>query len=93
MHLRFVTPAARLLAAAALSLPAVALAQDRLKSMPGYEQYTRMAPKLSGAIKSGAVNAVWADDGNTFDYMKDGKHWRFDVASKATTAPVSRRTP
>ena len=85
MPLRFVMPATRLLAVAALCLPALARAQDRLKSMPGYEQYTRMAPKLAGAIKSGAINAVWADDGKSFDYMKDGKHWRFDVATKAAT--------
>lgn len=30
-------------------------AQDRLKSMPGYEQFTKMAPQYAGAVKSGSV--------------------------------------
>lgn len=50
--------------------------------MPGYDRYSLMAPKLSGAIKSGAVTAQWADDSKSFDFMKDGKRLRFDVARK-----------
>ncbi|MHB8838053.1 MAG: DPP IV N-terminal domain-containing protein, partial [Gemmatimonadaceae bacterium] len=58
-------------------------AQDRLKTMPGYDRFTLMAPKLATAIKSGAVNAQWADDGKSFDFLRDGKRLRFDIATKA----------
>ncbi|MCU0619124.1 MAG: hypothetical protein MUF40_04370 [Gemmatimonadaceae bacterium] len=57
-------------------------AQDRLRQMPGYEQYARMAPKLPGAIKSGAVTGRWTDDGTAFDYMRDGKRLRFELATR-----------
>ncbi|HEY3287817.1 MAG TPA: DPP IV N-terminal domain-containing protein [Gemmatimonadaceae bacterium] len=74
--LRFTVSA--LLALAALPL----LAQDRLKTMPGYDRYTLMAPKLVTAFKSGAVTAQWSDDGKTFDFMRNGKRMRFDVATR-----------
>ncbi len=77
------------LSAVALALLTLATAslqaQDRLRSMPGYDRYTLMAPKLAGAIKSGAVTAQWADDSKAFDFIKDGKRLRFDVKSKQTT--------
>lgn len=68
---------------ALLALVALPLhAQDRLKSMPGYDRYTLMAPKLAGAIKSGQVSAQWSEDGNSFAFMRDGKRVRFDIATK-----------
>src|SRR5450759_2155846 len=60
-------------------------AQDRLKSMPGYDRYTLMAPKLSGAVKSGRVNVQWAEDGKSFGFTRDGKRLRFDVATRQVT--------
>lgn len=39
-------------------------AQDRLKSMPGYDRYTLMAPKLSGVGKSFEVQ-VGPDAGHS----------------------------
>ncbi len=57
-------------------------AQDRLKSMPGYDRYMQMLPKIQGAIKSGAVTAQWADDGKSFDFVRDGKRLRFNLATK-----------
>ena len=35
--------------------PAASHAQDRLKAMPGYDQYTRMAPMYLGSVKLGSV--------------------------------------
>ncbi|MBM3906449.1 MAG: DPP IV N-terminal domain-containing protein [Gemmatimonadetes bacterium] len=58
-------------------------AQDRLRSMPGYDRYSQMTPKLATAIKSGAVTAQWADDGKSFEFARDGKRLRFDIARKA----------
>ncbi len=82
----------------ALDVPAGA--QDRLKSMPGYEQFAAMAPKIAGAVNSGAVVGQWTEDGKSFEFARDGKRWRFDVATgkvaEATAAttnggPVGRR--
>jgi dipeptidyl-peptidase-4 len=74
----------------AITLVAVSLeAQDRLRQMPGYERYAAMAPKLTGAIKSGAIQPQWAEDGKSFDFTRDGKRWRFDIATrKVTEAPA-----
>ena len=75
-------------------------AQDRLKSMPGYDHYILMAPKLATAIKSGGVSAEWADDSKSFDFVRDGKRLRYDVTTKqvnpapaATSAPTGMRRP
>ena len=68
--------------------------QDRIKSMPGYERYTAMAPKLAAAVRSGAVTAQWAEDGKSFEYLRDGKRWRFDVATRQVTeASASSASP
>ena len=56
-------------------------AQDRLKTMPGYDQYTRMTPARAGAVKLGQVAGLWADSGKAFDYTLDGKRVRFDLAT------------
>ena len=56
-------------------------AQDRLKSYPGYEQYVQMAALRAGAVKSGSVVGTWANGGKAFDYLVDGKRYRFDVAT------------
>ena len=66
-----------------LTLAALPLrGQDRLKSMPGYDRYTLMTPKLAGAIKSGEVGVQWAEDGKTFEFVRDGKRMRFDVVTR-----------
>lgn len=77
-------PAALLLAPLALR-PADALAQDRLRTMPGYERWAEMAPKLNGSFRSGAVPVEWADDGRSFVYTQDGDRFQFDVASRRAT--------
>jgi dipeptidyl-peptidase-4 len=76
---------------ALLSLITLPLAaQDRLKSMPGYDRYTLMAPKLIGAIKTGQVIATWAEDATSFDFVRDAKRLRFDIATKKIAdAPTS----
>jgi len=80
----------RLVRAAAIALCAFAAyqaspaAQDRLKTMPGYTQYERMSRELPGAIKSGALGVTWKD-ANTFDYVRDGKVYHYDVAARTAT--------
>ena len=73
------------------TLAAVAQGQDRLKTMPGYEQYARMAPLIRTALggggqafggRGGGGGAVWAADGKSFTFDNAGKHYVYDVASK-----------
>jgi len=59
-------------------------AQDRLKTMPGYEKYAKMAREIPTAVKSGALSVTWKD-GKTFEYVRDGKLYRYDVAAKFAT--------
>src|SRR5436309_746797 len=74
---------ARLLivAAALVVLPIAVDAQDRLKTMPGYEQHQRMSKEIPGSVKMGTVAVTWKDGGKAFEYKHDGKTWRFDVAA------------
>lgn len=83
-RLRVVPAANAVRGAFALSLVALlaAGAQDRLKAMPGYDQYARMQPQLQGAVKSGDVRAQWVDASKALEYQFDGKWYRFDLATK-----------
>ena len=70
------------------------LAQDRLKQMPGYERYQRISKESGSAFKSGALAVTWTNDGAAFDYQKDGKRFRYDIATRAVTElPKSTNAP
>ncbi|MBK8839889.1 MAG: hypothetical protein IPO30_14630 [Hyphomonadaceae bacterium] len=69
-------------AAALFATPVTA--QSRLRTMPGYDQWSAMAPQITTAVKSGAVNAEWAADSKSFAYVRDGVRWRFDLAKGET---------
>jgi dipeptidyl-peptidase 4 len=72
------------LVAAVLQIPTGA--QDRLKGMPGYEQYQKMTAAVgNGAVRSGVINANWSDDGASFEYTFDGKRYRYDLATRNAT--------
>lgn len=57
-------------------------AQDRLKTMPGYEQYQKMTREIPTAVKPGALSVSWKE-GTTFEYSQDGKLYRYDVTTKS----------
>ncbi len=59
-------------------------AQDRLKTMPGYEQYLKTSKEVSTAVKPGSLSATWTNP-TTFEYARDGKLFRYDVAKKVAT--------
>ena len=63
------------------ALPSAVVAQDRLKTMPGYDQYSRVAPQIPASVKPGALQTFWIDSGKAFEYQRDGKWYRFDVGS------------
>jgi dipeptidyl-peptidase-4 len=74
-----------LAALAVLAVPSAALsAQDRLRTMPGYDQHQKMAGQIPAALKSGAVAAAWTGDGKAVEYTREGKQYRFDIASRQT---------
>jgi dipeptidyl-peptidase-4 len=86
------------LAAALAATISVSQAQDKLKSMPGYDQYQKIAPQSFTAVKSGAISAKWNEDGNSFEYGQDGKLFRYDIKGKIAkeigVAPqIERRRP
>jgi dipeptidyl-peptidase-4 len=65
-------------------LQAVTGAQDRLRNMPGYEQYRSMAEQIPGAVVSGSVSVSWKE-ANAFEYARAGRLYRFDLAAKQAT--------
>ena len=56
--------------------------QDRLKSMPGYARFQEKSREIPGSVKLGTLGVTWKDGGKAFEYRKDGKTYRYDVASK-----------
>lgn len=60
-------------------------AQDKLKNMPGYDQYREIAPQIRRSVKPGTLSVNWAEDGKSFEYVEDGKLWSYDVKKKAAT--------
>ncbi len=68
-------------------------AQDRLKTMPGNDQYEKMSPLIPGAVKSGALNVVWKDGGKAFEYTRDGTLYRYDIAERKATEVDKGKVP
>ncbi len=64
---------------------AASIAQDRLKAMPGYEQYQKMGREIPGSVKMGSLAVKWLDGGKAFEYRKDGKTFRYDIAARSAT--------
>jgi dipeptidyl-peptidase-4 len=62
-------------------LPIPSGAQDRLKTMPGYEQYERVSKAIPGSVKLGALAVHWQDNSQTLTYLKDGKMVHYDIAT------------
>ena len=66
-------------------MPGISGAQDRLKTMPGYEQYQKMSKEIPTAVKLGALIVTWKDDGRSFEYRKEGKLYRYEVTTRKMT--------
>jgi dipeptidyl-peptidase 4 len=78
---RFVR-AGLLAAVAVLCAQMMGGAQDRLKAMPGYDQYQRMSREIPTVLKSGALDVNWRD-ARTLEYSRDGKQYRYDLGSRS----------
>ena len=66
-------------------VPLMSRAQDRLKTMPGYDQYQKMSKEIPASVKLGSLTVKWLDGGKAFEYYKDGKTYRYDIATNAAT--------
>jgi dipeptidyl-peptidase-4 len=66
-----------------LAIPAAILAQDRLKTMAGYDAAQRMARDAPSAITGAITGVAWMDEGRAFEYDQDGKHYRYEVSRRA----------
>jgi dipeptidyl-peptidase-4 len=62
-----------------------AAAQQRIKEMPGYARYQEMAGQIPGSVVSGALRVTWADDGKSFEYAREDRLYRYDLASGRAT--------
>jgi dipeptidyl-peptidase-4 len=80
-----------LLLAGTLASPA----QDRLKTMPGHERYEKMSREIPGSVKLGTLTVSWKDEGKAFEFRKDGKAYRYDIAEKklSETGPAAAAGP
>lgn len=70
-----------------LGVAPAATGQSRIRTMPGYEQWAEMSPRIAGAVKPGSVTVEWAEDSGSFEYTLDGKRWRFDVRNRTVVEP------
>ena len=71
---------------------ATSFAQDKLKKMPGYKQYIKIAPQIRNSVKLGSLNVIWNDNSTSFEYKKDGKTIRYD-AIKGTSSKILNAEP
>ena len=55
-------------------------AQDRLRTMPGFERYERIGQQIAGSVRGGSLAVTWNPDGRSFEYTRDGRRYRYDVA-------------
>ena len=69
---------------AVLLLATSSLAQDRLKTYPGYERYSRLSREIGSSVRSGALQVTWTDTTH-FEYTLDGKRYRYDARSLSAT--------
>ncbi len=67
------------------------MAQDRLKLMPGFDNYSKMQPQLTGTVVPGSITgAQFSADGKTLTYTSAGKPMTVDLATmKVAEAPAA----
>src|SRR5688500_9473094 len=58
--------------------------RDRLRTMPGYEQHQKVAREIPGSVRGGSLAVSWKDAA-TFEYVRDGKLYRYDVTTRTAT--------
>ena len=66
--------------AVVVTLQAAIAAQDRLKTMPGYEAAQRVAREAAVAIAGNVSGVTWVDEGRAFEYEQHGKRYRYGIS-------------
>ncbi len=67
--------------------------QDRLKAMPGYARFQEKSREIPGSVKPGNLTVTWRDGGKAFEYRKDGKTYRYDIAARKAEEAEGRARP
>jgi dipeptidyl-peptidase-4 len=80
-------------AAGCTLLPTPGRAQSLIRDMPGYARYNEMRSQIPGSLVPGALRVTWAEDGRSFEYDRDGRHWRYDVGARVATDAGEARPP
>ncbi len=62
-------------------LAALADAQDRIKSVPGHDRFLQIFKEGPSSVKGGLLTVAWKEGGKSFDYRREGKIYRYDIAS------------
>ena len=52
--------------------------------MPGFERFQMMSRELTNAVGLGTLPVTWKDGGKAFEYQKDAKRYRYDIATRTT---------
>ncbi|OBX27056.1 dipeptidyl-peptidase-4 [Gelidibacter algens] len=69
-------------------------AQGKIKNMPGYDQYQKMASQLYSSVQRLSPKVDWSADGNTFTYIENDTVHTFDVnKKKVITSEVYKSPP
>ena len=76
-----------------LIVTSTAIAQDKLKKMPGYEQHQKMSSQLQSSVKRISPNIVWSKDGQTFTYVDENMTHTFDVKQNKTIKSEDYQAP
>ncbi len=64
--------------------------------MPGYERHLKLSKEIPDSVKRGSLSVTWKDGGKAFEYEKDGKLYRYDIATRSATSvpsPPKSATP
>ena len=72
------------IAAVALAiLPLALTAQDRLRTLPGYDAAQRIVRESPAALSGAATGITWLDGGRALEYGLAGKRYHYDIARRA----------
>jgi dipeptidyl-peptidase-4 len=86
-----------------ISTTRAAAAQDRLRTMPGYERYQQMLPQIQSALGGGGGGLggrgfggggiAWSSDGKAVEFTQAGKRMRYDLTTRRTADVTPAATP
>lgn len=70
-------------AVVAAGMGSAAWGQDRLRLFPRYPRYEKMRREIPESVKLGVVSVTWTNGGQAFEFRRDGKRFRFDIATRS----------